>query len=170
MSPGVIRTIGILMFAGAFALIMIANNASYDKHSHLQGLALLRQLSVTLSQSYFYGEAPETLEELLYEDDRIDPWGKQLRYAPHSGTMLLWSSGPNERFEPLSSHKDDVLIFSDGIVESWTNESLIRMLNESDHSALGQILFLENDPELKRAAAHWAAGTGTKLDFDYEFR
>lgn len=170
MAPAIIRIIGIVLFASAFVLILIVNNAEYDRQAYDKGLMLLTQLSSQLGNKYFYGRAPETLEEILYADEREDPWGKRFRYAPVDDTFLIWSAGPNNQFEPLADHEDDVLVFQYGIVESWTTDSLTRMLEESDHVSLAQIMFLENNPELKRAASQWSVRTGHRLRLDYTIR
>lgn len=170
MSPGAIRTIGIVFFAIAFVLILISHNASYVRHENAQARALLNELSSRLAVKYFYGSAPETLEELLDEDDWKDPWGTRFRYVQSAQYFLLWSAGSDKKFEPLESQRDDVLVFDNGLVESWTNDSLIDILNQSDHAALAQIMFAARDPELKRAASHWSVETGFRLSANYKIR
>ncbi|NQT27422.1 hypothetical protein HQ585_18860 [candidate division KSB1 bacterium] len=170
MSPGVIRTIGIFMFAIAFVIIMIANNTQYDKQNYDRGLMLLNELSSRLANKYFYYGTPETLEELLFEDDWKDPWGTRFRYIPYEGYFLLWSAGPNHEFETLMAHADDALVFGNGVVESWTSDSLIEMLYQSNHAALAQMMFIEENPALKRASSRWAVANNYHLDINYQIR
>jgi len=170
MSPGLLRGIGIGMFVIAFIIIVLSHNASFKKTDYAIGTGMLIELSSRLATTYHYDGVPETLDGLLQKSDQKDPWGTRFRYAPCNGYYLLWSAGQNKKFESLGSHEDDVLVFAGRIETSWTKDSIIDLLDESNHAALAQLMFVDDDPALKRAASRWSVANNYNLDINYQVK